>query len=76
MNGLDVAIIVIVFLIVAGILFAFKAWRQRRSTQYLIPLTWSNIYHVASDRGIQGNLRDLRRPEALELPDKIKEKSC
>jgi hypothetical protein len=45
MNGLDMAILVIVFLIVVGVLFAVKAWRHRRTTQHLIPLKWSDIYH-------------------------------
>ena len=45
MNGLDMAIFVIVILIVVGVLFAVKAWRQRRSTQNLIPRKWTDIYH-------------------------------
>jgi len=47
MNGLDVAIIVIVFLIVVGVLVVVNVWRRSRSTQHLTPLTWSNIYHSA-----------------------------
>ncbi len=45
MNGLDVAIFVIVLLIVISVMVAVKVLKQRRSTQNLIPLTWSNIYH-------------------------------
>jgi len=45
MNGLEITLLVLVLLIVVGGLFAAKAWRKRRSTQHLLPLTWSNIYH-------------------------------
>jgi ABC-type spermidine/putrescine transport system permease subunit II len=47
MNGLDVAIVVIIFVIVVGVLIAVKVWRQSRSAQHLVPLTWSKIYHGA-----------------------------
>jgi len=45
MNGLYVAIFLLVLMIAAGVLVAVKAWRQRRATQQLVALTWSNIYH-------------------------------